>query len=298
MFSPERHKPLWPYTAALLLLAAACGWLMLDNSRLRRAAGGTKTQPNLSLLWSRMLPAGQPAELVVADSCLSIFQDLVRQPIGLQDYLSHNYLVMLSRAEFNPEFRRALDMIMSRRYTSMADVDILTRLFALNGAAAGKMKVHFARDFPAESMRSANLILVGSKRSNPWVGLYENQLNFRFERDDAADVSSVVNMDPRPGEKSRYIIAGGSPSPMEAFGVVAFLPNANRSGNVLIIQGTGMQGTDAAGELVTNEDSFAQVVKLVRPGGRGDLPYFEVLLKNRIVGGTVQGFEVIAWRRR
>jgi len=58
-----------------------------------------------------------------------------------------------------------------------------------------------------------------------------------------------------------------------------------------------MQGTDAAGELATNDEAFAQVVKLVRPGGRGALPHFEVLLKNRIVGGTIQGFEVIAWRR-
>ena len=55
---------------------------------------------------------------------------------------------------------------------------------------------------------------------------------------------------------------------MEAFGEVAFLPNANHSGHMLIIQGTGMQGTDAAGELATNEEAFAQVVELLRPEGR------------------------------
>jgi hypothetical protein len=122
-------------------------------------------------------------------------------------------------------------------------------------------------------------------------------LNFRFEMNDGADTATVVNRDPRTGEKSRCAIADQSPSPMEAFGEVEFLPNANHSGNVLIIQDTGMQGTAAAGELATNEEAFGQVVRLVRPGGSGVLPHFEVLLKNRILGGTVQGFEIIAWRR-
>jgi hypothetical protein len=293
---PKRGRRRWLYWSGLMILAAACAWLAVDNARLRVASGGWAAQPNLSLLWSRILPAGQTAEVVIADSCLSIFQDLTRQPVGLQDYVNRTYLEMLSRPGLEPEFRRALDTIMSRRYTSMADVDILRRLFALSGPGGSRMNVYFARDFPAESMGSANLILLGSKRSNPWVGLYESQLNFQFENNDAADTSSVLNKAPRAGEKSRYTIAESSPSPMEAYGEVAFLPNTSHTGNVLIIQGTGMQGTDAAGKLATGEDSFAQVVKLVRPGGRGPLPHFEVLLKNRIVGGTVQGFQIIAWR--
>ena len=36
----------------------------------------------------------------------------------------------------------------------------------------------------------------------------------------------------------------------EAFAVVAFLPNRTRTGEVLIIAGSGMQGTRAAGDLV------------------------------------------------
>jgi hypothetical protein len=61
------------------------------------------------------------------------------------------------------------------------------------------------------------------------------------------------------------------------------------------IAGPGMQGTLAAGELATSPERFKQVVDRLGNKG-GELPYFEVVLKAEMMGSTVHGFKLVAWR--
>jgi len=75
---------------------------------------------------------------------------------------------------------------------------------------------------------------------------------------------------------------------------IAFLPNLGRTGNVLAIGGTEVEGTEGGSEFVTTEQSLADLRRLI--GGTGRMPYFEVLLKSSRVGGSAPAFHVVAWR--
>jgi hypothetical protein len=79
----------------------------------------------------------------------------------------------------------------------------------------------------------------------------------------------------------------------ESFAVLAFLPNLADRGHVLIVEGTSMEGTLAAGELATDDDSFAQVVKMLGAGS-GPLPHFEVLLRTEITGSAIHSFKIVS----
>jgi len=273
------------------LLAIACVWLVVQNVQLRSQSRQLKAQPPLSLLWSRMFGGIMGTELVMADSNLSLFQDLLHKPVSLQDYARHNYLLMGT----DP----ALSLLMTRRYTSTADVDVLRRTLLLAGPDSSRLEVMFARDYPPDDLKNRNVILVGSKRANPWVEPFEAQMNFRFDYNISGGVGVIVNTRPKAAEEAGYSMprpVTNSGETNESYGLVAFQPNLAHTGNVLIIAGLGMQGTLAAGELATSQDLFKQVADLLGTRTDGELPYFELVLKAEMMGSTVHGFKIMAWR--
>jgi hypothetical protein len=283
----------WPWALAMAytvtaVLALGCGWLTFQNSQLRSRLHEPKVQAPLNLLWSRMFGGKQATQIVLADSNLSLFQDLLGKPVTLQDYVRHSYLLM------GPGNQKALSLLMMRRYTSLADVDVLQRTLLLQEAESGRLEVIFARDFSPDDLKTRNVILVGSRRANPWVEPFEAQMNFRFDYSGSGGMAAIVNTQPKAGERARYFNTGPVEEIKESYGLLAFQPNLAHTGNAVIIAGLGMEGTLAAGELATNSDLFKQVVSLL--GSRGELPYFEVLLKAEMVGSSVHGFKIVAWR--
>jgi hypothetical protein len=287
---PKRSNTLLIAVGALVgIMAIACGWLAMENSQLRSRLREPGMQPPLSLLWSRMFGGKQATQMVLADSNLSLFQDLVGKPVSLQDYVRHNDLM----PGMYPAGRKLLGLLMVRRYTSIADVDVVRRTLLLQDPENARMEVIFARDFAPDYLKRRNVILVGSTRSNPWVQPFEDQMNFRFDYNGSSS-GAIVNTHPKPGEQASYSNAGPSEQVNESYGLLAFQPNLAHSGNALIVAGLGMEGTLAAGELATNPELFRQVTSLF--GRRADLPYFEVVLKAEMVGSSVHGFKLVAWR--
>ena len=84
--------------------------------------------------------------------------------------------------------------------------------------------------------------------------------------------------------------------PHNSYGAVTFLPNLDRTGSILLIAGTNMQGTSAAGEYLTNPDRFEELVKLLKVGGDGVVPYFELVIKLVAVESTSVSTEPVLHR--
>ena len=125
-------------------------------------------------------------------------------------------------------------------------------------ALAGKDRSHVnilaARDFNIRQMKSDNVILLGSIRANPWVELIAERLNFRFGFDQKSRYSYFENLAPRAGEEKLYPTDSGM-----SYCHIALLPNLGRTGNILAIAGTEVEGTEGGGEFVTNERSMSQL---------------------------------------
>ena len=284
-------------TCVLIALLGACLWLLTANLKAGRGSRNKLDQsPALNSLWSRLLVKDQPTDVVLADSMLSLYQDRLARQLTLQEYLKRDY----GTAQLNSlpdQERNDLNNIISRRYTSMADVNLLTRIVQLCGLDEPPPTINFARDYQVRNLKTNNVIIFGSKRSNPWVEIFEEQTNFRFVYGEQSRNSYIQNRSPQPGEQAVYARPG--PGEGRGYALVTFLPNLGRTGNVLIVQGEDMVSTEAAGEFVTSELSFSKFsARLTPPASQpaGTLAWFEALLATKKVESAARSVEVIAFR--
>ncbi len=249
-------------------------------------------RPTVDRLWHDMFANGRPVCLVPSDANLVLFQNMLHQQLSLTDYLDKGFTRLADERLPNPEERARGRDLMSRSLTSIADTHLVGVFSVLNAANRIPMEVIFARDFGMSYLRSQNVILLGSRRSNPWIESFEGSLNFRSERQENPPLVSFRNHSPLPGERATYPVDWNR----RGYCRVAFLPNLARSGNVLIISGTDMISTEAGGEFVSSEHWIQSLYSSLKVTGKTRFPYFEVLLNiDFVVPGTPK-FNIVAYR--
>jgi len=158
----------------------------------------------------------------------------------------------------------------------------------------GNTTIRFARDLKVSDLKGNDIILIGAKEANPWVDLFEQHMNFAF--DDLRDTYDfvVTNKSPQQGELQSYTMVLSDPA-HRSYALVAFLPNLDRTGNVLVLEGTTMAGTDAASDFAFEGDRLASLLQphMLRTG---KLPYFEVLLQTSNIAGGAPESTIVAYR--
>jgi len=138
-----------------------------------------------------------------------------------------------------------------------------------------------------------NTVVLGSRRANPWVTMFEDRLNFQTAFEETPKQVWFWNREPKAGEQANYHGRWGRWSLCR----VAFLSNPKGTGNVLLISGTDVQSTDAGGEFVTREEWIRKLRPLLGVPDGQPLPHFEVLLEGELVSQSVPQFKISAWRR-
>lgn len=282
----DRGPGRWRVVAAIL--AVACAALAVQNIVLRRdlAPYARRMNPVLGAVFQK----DRPTKIIVSDSNYSFAQDLIRGHGTLYQYIDafpRSFLETPRPGDLNEIVRQTL----RRQYTSLADLNIAVRLIQVSGSYWGNTGVFFARNVTARDLKGANLILIGSRRSNPWVEMFEGPLNFRYERDDESGRSQFRNRAPRAGEAAIYLSDTGQ------YAQVALVPNIDHNGQVLILAGANNTGTEAAGELVAEDAHVEALVRDLRLLERnGAVEPFELLIRLNSIAGTPRESEVAAHR--
>jgi hypothetical protein len=243
-------------------------------------------------LWNSFFGEGRQSMVVCSDTSLATLEDLKKQTVSLSDYLNANYRIQLS-TQHGSTADIAKD-IGRRRYTSIADVEILTRFYQLPGLRFDRIHMRYARDVHPEDLKDGSAVLIGSQYSDPWVELFQPHMNFVFRDDPLHGLRSVINRSPQPGELPQYDYDPAEAS-HKIYGVVAMRPNLRSTGKVLILQGTSMAGTEAAADFVLDDSLLIPFLHKIRRGD-GSLPYFEVLLLSKSIDGSASQLKVIGYR--
>ena len=277
---PSRsHFSPWLIVAVLAVVCLSLGW------RLMRGSSAAESSP----IWSQLFDPAHTTLIALADSNLSLYQDLTQKDVPLEQYIGGRYLP--------PASDDWLSIIPRRHYTSLADATLAARIAQLNAASAGRTDIRYARSLEIRDFKSGHVILLGSKRANPWVELFEPQMHYMVQYDTANHRALVRNRAPRSGEAAEYRMESSDRKNGRAYGVIAFLPNLARTGNVLIIQGLNMEATEAAGEMVLSPQLTQKLLDAIGAEAGTPLPPFEVLLRIRAVGGAAKDTEIVAVRR-
>ena len=275
----------------IAVLAISSCTLWVQNAALRSSLHSWRINSSLGGFWSEILSSGPNTDVILADTSFALIEDITKKPIPLSAYLSREYIGQTQSPGLSQDRRDDLKLIVERSTGSLGDFRVAQRITALDPLSKN-FHLYYARDYRPELAKQDNMILIGSRKSNPWVDLFAGKLNFTVEYDPDRYLSFIKNRQPAAGEQDIYI-APRAPNTVSGYSVVAYLPNPDHTGKVVIFAGTGSEATEAAGEFLTSEDSVANFLKLLHVA---ELPYFEVLLKTTQLNGTPMNATVVAYR--
>jgi hypothetical protein len=287
--APDKYRHLfWAVGAVLVVACIFIIYLLVRLHSAHPVAVDTTKHP----LWSTLVGPDHSTLIVASDTGLTSLQTLTGANVNLAEYLSGEY-----RTHAAPPVGTTLEvarMIASRRYTSIVDLDIVTKLYQVPGVTLNRMQLRYARDLRPNDLKNRPVILLGSKEGTPWVQLFEHKMNFVFIHDHQNQRFLVLNRLPRSNELPRYQ-ADLTGSVHRVYGLIALQPNIGGSGNVLLLEGTSMAGTESAADFVFDDSRLLPFLAKIRQKN-GSLPYFELLLQSNNMNGSASGSEILAYR--
>jgi hypothetical protein len=256
---------------------------------------GARSPSALTLPFSALIDPTKDTYLVTSDISLVLVQDLRQRQISLDDYITGRYLEDTSGGGSDPAKQSFIRTLLKRRYTNAAETGIAGKIIGRNSWASQRLFLRSGHGVQLSDFKNNNVILFGSPTSNPWTRLFDEKLNFQFDWDPKRR-GMFRNRSPRPGEQPVYSMTSNSGETGSAYAVVAFVPNVNGGGHVLLVSGTTAEGTEAAGEFITDEKRAAAALKGIGIDPAGPPRYFEILLEARTIAGSATQSAILASR--
>jgi hypothetical protein len=292
--TPFREEKRFGASAIAWVLVAVLSVALLTISG--RNAGFIRTAPAAHEaahpFWSQMFVAGQPTLIVPADSSLVIWQGLTGRNLSLEEYLKADYRTAIPATATVSE-KEGSDLA-RRRYTSIVDLEVVHLLTRISEENRSSLEVRYARDARPTDMRQGNIILIGAGDANPWVQLFEQKMNFSFSNDRLHHIYSVLNREPQGNEPAKWEFKG-TDKQQRVYGVIAYVRNLSGNGNVLILEGTSMAGTESAWDFVYNDSQLLPFLEHIKRAD-GKIPHFEVVLGSNNINGSAGTNGILAWR--
>ncbi len=281
-------RPPWAYlAAAAVAVLLAFVWLRAYRSPAARAARLVADTPP----WSTFLKAGGAIDIVPADANLVFAKVRSKKDVPLQEYNDHSF-------RYAGDMTGALSAYINFiPLTTVADANLAGRISELAARAGVRAQVKACSrvDF-SELKGDTPVVLLGSPTSNPWVQLLYDRVNFqivhRFE--DGFDI--CLNRHANPGEQATYVPVWKPKEFSEGYAIVTMVPNLSGKAPVLIIAGTSTEGTEAAGEFVSNLDRLSDSLRKLKIGERGPVHQLELLLKTTFVASASATDQILAYR--
>jgi hypothetical protein len=283
--APNRRRMLY----ATLLLALNIGlWFLFRSSSL----WGTPW-PLSYLPWSAMFRSGNPIVVITSDPNIAEIQGYTGGQITVSDYANHNYFVGPNK--LTPEEDRFCRVVLRGDKAASFDTPIAVGAGELAESVSKKIEVRGARDLQLADLKTdANFIILGSPRSNPWSGLFSDQLDFRFVINQDTRREMIVNAHPQPQEQKTYVPTAPGWATGQSYAIVAFLQNPDSNGHILLLAGANGEGTEATGKLVTELPRLAQALKQCGLDHSPMAANFEMLLRLNTMAGSPSHVDVIA----
>lgn len=286
---PEIRARRWALPLIALLIGGAAVWLLVRHP----APGEAAPQASADALWSAFARTGRRTSVVLSDSSVSVVQNVLRRQVTLEGYLSAGYPKDLLAEAGEGRAAQVLEEITRHPYTSLNSAIVASRLQLAARRAGVEATLRFPRDITLREFKSENFVLIGSRRSVPWMELLEDQLNFVLRGDPHSLDFYMSNKSPLAGELPAY-----KPEPANAnttYASLALLPNASGTGLIFCFQGLSGMANEAAEELIGNPRT-SPLQHLLNSQPPGALPRIEILIRATGVSGAPAKVAVVAIR--
>jgi len=293
--------------AASLFAAAVAAGFAAGRSRTGWTLFQSSTSRASDRLWRSLFTQNRDTFLVPADGGLVMMQSFTREKVALPDYVNSNYrsppeiergmqgLLNSTNPADQATLTHKVAVLAARRYTSVVDLGLSAKIAQLPEVVPERLVVRFARDLRIDDLHTGNAILIGSSDANPWVSLFDQQMNFQFSPGiEFGGSGAIVNTHPLPGEAIRFASITGDPA-NRTYGVIAYVPNLENTGHCILIEGVNMAGTQAAGDFLLSPEEMRPMLERALDA-QGNLQPFEILLETSSIGAAASRFKVLSER--
>jgi hypothetical protein len=268
-----------------VLFAIGCMALWMENRAVNRSFYAWQYKPSVAAFWTNFLGASPDTDVVMPDTSFAMLQSISRKTFSFNDYLSRNYTSALDEPSLSPDTRIALGLIAARNLGTPSGFKLTQRILALDPLGK-RIHPYYSRDYMPALLKRDNVILIGARIANPWDELFESRMNFTAKTENS--FTSITNRAPAAGEQKVY-----TRTDSVGYCTVAYLPNPSSGGEVLLMEGTSAEATEAAGDFLLSEDQLSNFRNILHVTS---FPYFEALLKISAVRGTPLTVTIQAYR--
>ena len=270
----------------VVLFVGVSAYFWAQYQRLTRSLYPWQYEPSVAEFWGDVLNASPDTDVVLADASFGLLQDISKKSFPFSDYQNRSYISQLESPDISPDLRAIIGRVATWNLGDQDDFKLARRILALDPLGT-KIHLYNARSYLPDLTKRDNVILIGGRISNPWDDLFESHMNFVAKFATNGSIA-VINNAPAAGEQKVY-----AQTDSVQYCVVSYLPNPDHDGVVLLIEGTGAEATEAAGDFLLSEYQLSTLKKLLHVN---KLPYFEVLLKVSSVPGTPLTTSIEAFR--
>lgn len=245
------------------------------------------------LPWSAFFTSQNSTHLILSDPAMVTIQEFTGQEISTSDYANHNYIPEPNA--LSAETNRLSHFILRGDDPAEVDIPIALNIARMAQESSRKIIVHGARSIQLADLKNDdNFIFLGSPRSNPWSGLFSDQLDFKFVYDKHSNQEVIQNVRPRRNELQSYVPTALGWATGQSFAIVALVQNPDQNGYILLVAGANAEGTEAAGRIVTDDRRLSAVLQQCGISPTGPLQKFELLLRLKTMAGSPSNFEDVA----
>jgi hypothetical protein len=282
---------LWSTGACVMALIV--GILVRLHSRPAESGDQKSAEISNALLHQVFVP-GATVNVVIADTSLVTLQNSVHSDISVAEYLDPSYPDNVLASTSDPVLRSLLRSLTVSRYTSLNDADVVGQCSYWGAILGAKTNIRYARYMHVRDFQQGNFVIVGSRRGNPWVSLFEPSLNFYFEEDPATHVFHFRNRNPKSGESPTYELSLEKGGSHVGYVDIAVLPNLGGTGSVLLLNGFSIEVDEAAANLIFNKDLSSILAHAL--GHLSSSSKAEILLRVRSIDRSELGWEIVSIR--
>jgi hypothetical protein len=287
---PSRWKSKPRMIRASLLTIYSAALISLTWFAAVRFGSSHRTRTTADPVWAALFDGKRNTFIVPADIGFDLLEDLSHRPMALADYLKGGYLELpLPGVDAH-----TAEGLRSQRLTSFVDAQIIGTLAGLPQYNPQRTFIRFPRDLRLDDLKDANAVLIGSVGSNPWASIADNSANFRIVYRQGREGATIINGSPQPGEQASYESHWNEPA-HETFALIAFLPNLDGNGRLLLLQGLDVAGTQAAAEALLYSPAMAPILQRATHSD-GSIRFFEILVRSTSINWNSTDSKVIASR--
>jgi hypothetical protein len=244
------------------------------------------------LPWSAIFSSTNPTHLIASDPDIDEIQILTQSSISVSDYANHIYIP--AKKALTPKVIDICLKLLQGHRAALVDTQVAAEVAALAQTISRKIKVEGARSLQFSNLKTDdNFIFLGSPRSNPWVSVFDDQLDFRFVIDNTG-FESIHNVHPGPHEQLEYVPSGGGGDTGQSYAIVAFVQSPDQNGQILLLAGANAEGTQSAGKLVTDLSRLSMELRKCGIPPSGPLKHFEMLLRVKMMASSASEYDVAA----